>query len=113
MKLEFVWAKKTSNAKPKNNITIGCQISIPSTIMQQIGIGNEDKVDIGFDDINHLVGIRKGSTYRIYKQGYRFMLRAKKNTDKAKKMVGSSPDFTIQDGIIILHLPKEANNGHQ
>ncbi len=113
MKLEFVWAKKTSNAKPKNNITIGCQISIPSTIMQQIDVGSEDKIDIGFDDINHLVGIRKGSIYCLNKQGRRLMIRSKKNVDKAKILVGSNPDFTIQDGIIILHLPKEATDGHQ
>jgi len=107
MKLDFVWAYKELQSVPTKNITIGCQISIPSTVMEQIGVGIRDKIDIGFDEHNQFVGVRKGSTYRLNKQEHRFMLRSKKNVEKAKLLVGRNPAYTIQDGIIILHKVKE------
>lgn len=103
MKQDFVWAKDKTLRKVKAGVTIGFQMSIPQDFMERIEVSDTDRIDIGFDDANHLVGIRKGMTFSVKQQERRFMIRSRKNVDKAKKLVGRNPFCTIQDGIIILH----------
>ena len=101
--LNFVWADGKRGIKSNQNITIGSLMSIPQVVMDRIGVKDTDKIDIGFDEKNQLVGIRKGHTYKLNKQSNRIMIRTRKNIDIAKNMVGGKPEHKIQDNMIILY----------